>query len=93
MTDNKFLLGVVLAIFSMVGYVVLALSGNDNLEAARGVFLFVTPFIAILLGSSAYDKIKNIEKQTNGHLTKRIEDTADAAAEAAVKRVLEQKKD
>ena len=93
MIDNKFLLGVILAVASIVGYVALALSGDDRLEAARGVFLFATPFIAILLGASAFERInertKNIESQTNGHLTKRIQDTADAAAEAAVKRARE----
>jgi hypothetical protein len=86
--DNKFLLGVILAIASIAGYVSLALSGIRDLEAARGVFLFATPFIAILLGASAFDKInertKTIADQTNGHLTKKINDTA----EAAVRKVL-----
>jgi signal-transduction protein with cAMP-binding, CBS, and nucleotidyltransferase domain len=95
--DNKFLMGVVLAIASIFGYVALALSGSDRLEAARGVFLFTTPFIAMLLGASAFEKINaktdEIKQQTNGHLTKRIEDTADAAAEAAIKRVLEANKE
>lgn len=89
MVNNKFVLGVILAIVCIAAYVIMALSSNPDIEAARGVMIFATPFIVALLGGGVVDKLTNgqdeikqkvttVEHQTNGALTARLDQqTAD----------------
>lgn len=90
---NRFLLGVLLAIISVVGYVALAYSGVEQLEAARGIFFFTTPFIAILLGQNIMERIERKTEatldQTNGALTRKINNAMDEAAHRAVQQAID----
>lgn len=91
MRHNRCLLGALLAVVSIVGYVVLALSGDARLEAARGVFLFAAPFIAMLLSASTSEKLNKsgeIRQQTHEHLPKRVDDVSAAATEERLKQLL-----
>lgn len=81
MNPNK-LYGVILAVVGVAAYVTLSLV-DDNGANVQNFVLFITPFITMLLVKDKLDDIKEtgktIEHQTNGMLTKRINDALHSA--------------
>lgn len=81
---SKTTAGIALIALGIVGYVVLLLfGGTDQAEQARGIFVFLGPIGAGLFVIDRVDnvgaKADTVIKQTNGLLTKHVEDVADAA--------------
>lgn len=87
--DGRFWGGVVLAVIGAAAYVILAFSNNE-LEAARGVLVFLTPFILALIAAPVVDSFKKdldrntattqqVQRQTNGALTAHIDKVAEKA--------------
>ena len=91
----KVLLGAVLLTFGLIGYIALAvlLKGDPDAATIRGSFLFlIAPASALLVGGQfqeVRDQADRIEKNTNGVLSKRVQDIADAAAENAVQKAID----
>lgn len=74
--------GIVIIIVGIVGYVTL-LGIGTGAEDARGLLLFLGPIGAGLFVVDRIDDVRatanKIEKQTNGALTRKSDDIADAA--------------
>lgn len=82
-TMSKIIGAAILAV-SIVAYVILSLAdnGNDNIQ---GLILFVSPVVTWLLMRDKIDSInetsQQIQKQTNGLLTRHIDEVAASAIE------------
>lgn len=86
-TNNSTLWGGILALSSLVAYVILAAIGSEA-ASLTNMIGFISPFIAVLLIAKQNDKIQEsvdeVRKNTNGVLSKKIDDIADAAAQRAL---------
>lgn len=89
--------GVVLLVVAIAGYVATLSVGGDVTDYRGLIILIVVPSTSVLFVSSAVgqvnkkidkntDKLNKVEKQTNGALTAKFEDTIENAVEAAIER-------
>lgn len=94
---NKTLAGVVLLIVGVIGYVALAvlLKGDPDAANVRGSFLFLIAPASALLAVDAVektqketvDRVKRVEAQTNGVLSRSVEEVANHAADKAIRKL------
>ena len=86
-TNSSTLWGGILALSALVAYVILEAIGSEA-ASLTSMIGFISPFIAVLLIAKQNDKIQEtvdeVRKNTNGALTKKIDDIADAAAQRAL---------
>lgn len=79
--------GVVVAIASIMGYVILGALGGEAADD-KLIFLFATPLVTVLIGKPMADDVKQIKKQTNGLLQSQIDKAATRAANEVVNQVV-----
>lgn len=80
--------GVVVAIASIMGYVILGALGGQAADD-KLIFLFATPLVTVLIGKTMADDVKQIKHQTNGLLKRQVEEAANSAAEKTAAKVTE----
>jgi len=77
-------IGALILLAAIAGYVVLLINPTADTSDARGIFIFVIPVVQLLFTNSAVKPIQDstaqLEKNTNGVLSAKIGEIADAAA-------------